>query len=126
MSQQASVALIVESESAQVPALTLYDWVQRDYEYRGKLRPRRKPPEPGQMSAGTVFLIGAFAPGAVVGLLQLIRTWLELQRGGAKVYVKVDGTEIGVELAGRLDLERIAGELVDRSLRGAPGEHREA
>jgi hypothetical protein len=126
MTQQASVDLIVESESAHFPALTLYDWVQRDYEYRGMLRLRRRPPESGQMSAGAVILIGAFAPGAVVGLLQLIRTWLELQRGRAKVYVKVEGTEVEVELVGRFDLERIAGELVDRSLGEGRGEHGEA
>lgn len=125
MSQQALVPLIIESESAPTPALTLYDWVQRDHEYRATLRPYRRPPESGEMSAGTVILIGAFAPGAVVGLLRLIRTWLELQRGRVKVSVKVDGTEIEVELVGRLDFDRIAGELVDRSIREVPTTHHE-
>lgn len=116
MPEEVSLALIIEPELDHVPSLTLHDWMQRDHEYRGMFRSRRRSPKPGQMGAGEVILVGMLTQSAILGLLRLIRVWLELQRGSAKVHVKVDGTDVEVQLIGRFDPERIAVELVDKAL----------
>jgi hypothetical protein len=116
MPEEASLTVTIEPELEYVPSLTLHDWIQRDHEYRGIFRSRRRSPKSGQMGAAEVILVGVLTQSTVLGLLRLIRVWLESQRGSARVHVKVDSADIDVQLAGRFDPERVAAELLDQAL----------
>jgi hypothetical protein len=100
------VALTIEPVLDRTPALTLHDWLQRDEAY-GAL----------QVEHGSV-LTGVIGDGALAGLFRLLRTWLELQRGRARVHAEADGLEVDLELDGQMNPDRISSDIIGRL---APG-----
>jgi hypothetical protein len=82
------------------PLLTV---VQRSDRFRGSLAPRRTDAAKGTLGGGELVLAGLFAPATLVGLFQLVRSWMDLQRGQVTVDVSVDGVHVAATLEGRFD-----------------------
>jgi Effector Associated Constant Component 1 len=93
------LSLAIEPVLERVPLMPLYDWVQRDAAYRDRLRPADPAVAAAQPAAAV--LVGDFDPPRAVGLLRLVRTWLELQRARANVHVSAGGGTATIELDGQ-------------------------
>jgi hypothetical protein len=91
------LSLAIEPVLDRVPLMPLYDWVQRDPVYRDRLQAAPPPPD----NPAAAVLAGVFEPDSAVGLLRLVRTWLELQRARANLHVRVGSGAVTIELDGQ-------------------------
>jgi hypothetical protein len=110
MSPGEVLSLAIEPVLDRVPLMPLYDWVQRDPVYRDTLAPA----EPD----GAV-LAGVFEPDSAVGLLRLVRTWLELQRARAHLHVQVGSGAVTIELDGEFLPDTATARLLARAVEDA-------
>jgi hypothetical protein len=117
MSPGEALSLAIEPVLDRVPLMPLYDWVQRDPVYRDTLVPAE--PDPAAADPAAAVLAGVFEPDSAVGLLRLVRTWLELQRARANVYVRVGSGTVTIELDGQFRPDSATARLLGQAIEDA-------
>ncbi|MEV4000846.1 hypothetical protein [Actinomadura sp. NPDC049753] len=111
-----SLQVVVEGAEAESQALGLCDWLGSEDELRGRVRPRRRAPEPGEMGASVELLTVALGSGgAVAVLMQSVCTWLTSRGADVKVTVSAaDGRRIELDIRRAADPAAVLREVAEQ------------
>ncbi|MCA2183940.1 effector-associated constant component EACC1 [Nonomuraea cavernae] len=100
MSDPVDLQVVVEGAEAAPHTVALFNWLGLEDELRGRVRPQRRAPEPGEMGASVELLtVAVGSGGAMVVLIQSVCTWLTSRRADVKVTISAaDGRRIEVDI----------------------------
>ncbi|MFI0486845.1 hypothetical protein [Actinomadura sp. 9N215] len=108
--------VVVEGAEAATHTVGLCDWLGLEDELRGRVRPQRRAPKPGEMGASVELLtVAVGSGGAVVVLLQSVCTWLTSRGADVKVTVSADdGRRIEVDVRRAADPAAVLREVAEQ------------
>jgi hypothetical protein len=116
MSDAVDLQVIVEGPQATLRVMGLYEWLGLEDELRGRVRPLRRAPKPGEMGASVELLTVALGSGgAVAVLIQSVCTWLTSRGADVKVTVSAaDGRRIEVDIRRAADPAAVLREVAEQ------------
>ncbi|GGO26729.1 effector-associated constant component EACC1 [Microbispora bryophytorum] len=116
LSDAVDLQVVVEGAEAALHAVELFNWLGSEDELRGRVRPQRRAPEPGEMGASVELLtVAVGSGGAVAVLIQSVCTWLTSRRTDVKVTVTAaDGRRIEVDIRRAADPAAVLREVAEQ------------
>ncbi|MGC5018028.1 effector-associated constant component EACC1 [Micromonospora sp. DT47] len=100
------VQLIINPRHRQPPRVALIDWIQRQPEYRGRVRDAGGSGG-GRAGFSDAVIIAVVAQGMLPGLFNLLQSWVDQQRGEASVRIQAGDAEVELQVTGRSDAARL-------------------
>lgn len=116
MSDAVDLQVVVEGAEAETHALGLFNWLGSEDELRGRVRPQRRAPKPGEMgSAVELLTVAVGSGGAVAVLIQSVCTWLTSRGADVKVTVTTaDGRRVEVDVRRAADPAAVLREVAEQ------------
>ena len=89
------ITIAIEGTDPAEELRSIYTWLSREEDLRGRLRPVQRPPEPGTLGSITQILIMTVGPGSAAATASAIVTWLRYRTSDIVCHItREDGTPV--------------------------------